>query len=139
MSLQTPESVRKLQAALHAKAKELPDYRFYSLYDKVCREDVLRFAYRHCRHNGGSAGADGETFEDIELSGVEPWLGGLAEVMPGEGYASGCVASRKCKVGVPHATHSMTVTCSLASSSCKGDGATFRGRTRDSLSGSRMR
>lgn len=88
MSLQTPASVRKLQTALHAKAKELPDYRFYSLYDKVCRKDVLHFAYRHCRHNGGSAGADGETFEDIESSGIERWLGGLAEDLRSRGYRS---------------------------------------------------
>ena len=88
MSLATPESVRKLQAALHAKAKELPEYRFYSLYDKVFREDVLRFAYRLCRQNGGSAGVDGESFEDIESSGDERWLGGLAEDLRSRGYRS---------------------------------------------------
>ena len=53
MSLQTPGKVRKLQEALHAKAKESPSYRFYLLYDKVYRQDVLEFAYRRCCQNGG--------------------------------------------------------------------------------------
>jgi group II intron reverse transcriptase/maturase len=81
MSLATPPSVQKLQAALHAKAKGSPDFRFYALYDKVCRPDVLAFAYRCCRANGGSAGTDGQTFEDIETYGVERWLGELARVL----------------------------------------------------------
>ena len=58
MSLQTPEKIRKLQKALHAKAKEAPDYRFYLLYDKIYRMDVLQFAYSCCRQNGGAAGVD---------------------------------------------------------------------------------
>jgi hypothetical protein len=53
MSLLTPESVQKLQAALHDKAKKLPDLRFYALYDKVYRKDVLTFAYECCKANGG--------------------------------------------------------------------------------------
>jgi DNA-binding NtrC family response regulator len=65
VSLRTPEKVEKLQAALHAKAKGAPSYRFYALYDKVYREDVLAFAYRLCRHNGGAAGVDGERFEEF--------------------------------------------------------------------------
>ena len=64
MSLRPPEKVRKLQRTLHAKAKESPDYRFYAVYDKVYREDVLHWAYRCCKANGGAAGVDGETFED---------------------------------------------------------------------------
>ena len=79
MSLRPPESVRKLQATLHAKAKEAPEYRFYSLYDKIYREDILAHAYRVSRSNGGSAGVDGESFAAIESSGVEAWLGALAE------------------------------------------------------------
>ena len=74
MSLRTPDSVRKLQEALHAKAKGSSDFRFYSLYDKVYRKDVLEFAYRRCRDNGGSPGVDGERFEDIEAYGLERWL-----------------------------------------------------------------
>ena len=79
VNLQTPEKVRKLQTALHAKAKGSPDYRFYALYDKVYREDILAFAYRCCQANGGAAGVDDQTFEDIESYGLERWLGELAE------------------------------------------------------------
>lgn len=79
MSLQPPIKIQKLQAALHAKAKEAPDYRFYALYDKVYREDVLMFAYGICRSNGGSPGVDGQTFADIKEDGEERWLVALAE------------------------------------------------------------
>ena len=80
MSLATPETVGKLQEALHVKAKESPGYRFYALYDKLYREDILdEYAFRICRHNGGAAGVDGETFEDIESGGANRWLGQLAE------------------------------------------------------------
>ena len=58
MSLSTPESVQKLRAALHAKAKGSPSCRFYTLYDKVYRADVLTFAYRCCRTHGGAPGVD---------------------------------------------------------------------------------
>jgi retron-type reverse transcriptase len=64
---------------LHVKAKESPSYRFYALYDKVYRADVLRHAYRICQVNGGAPGVDGQTFEDIETYGVMKWLGELAE------------------------------------------------------------
>ncbi|MGA9809652.1 MAG: hypothetical protein WCB72_14855 [Candidatus Sulfotelmatobacter sp.] len=60
MSLTTPFSVQKLQTALHAKAKESPDFRFYALYDKVYRKDVLAFTYERCKANGGAAGVDGQ-------------------------------------------------------------------------------
>jgi len=86
MSLRTPETVRKLQETLHAKAKESPDYRFYALYDKVYRADVLAFAFRRCRLNGGVAGVDGERFEDIEAYGVERWLGELTEELREKTY-----------------------------------------------------
>ena len=86
MSLTTPVSVQKLQTALHAKAKETSGYRFYALYDKVYREDVLAFAYQCCRANGGAAGADGQTFEDIEAYGVKRWLDELAQEMKSRTY-----------------------------------------------------
>jgi hypothetical protein len=54
-----------LQTALHDKAKESPRFRFYALYDKVYRKDVLAFAYACCKANGGAAGVDNQTFEDI--------------------------------------------------------------------------
>jgi RNA-directed DNA polymerase len=79
MSLRAPESVQKLQTALHAKAKEMPTYRFYALYDKLYREDILAHAWRLAKANGGAAGVDGQTFRDIEEYGVERWLGELAE------------------------------------------------------------
>ena len=71
MSLAPPEKVRKLQETLHAKAKGSPGYRFYLLYDKVYRRDVLAFAFDRCRSNGGAPGIDGQTFADIEAYGVE--------------------------------------------------------------------
>jgi RNA-directed DNA polymerase len=74
MNLATPESVQKLQTALHDKAKKSPDFRFYALYDKVYRQDVLTFAYECSKANGGAAGVDDQTFEDIEAYGVERWL-----------------------------------------------------------------
>ena len=75
-SLTAPERVRRLQAALHAKAKEAPGYRFHTL--KVWRDDVLAVAWGEVRRNGGAPGVDGETVADIEARGVERWLGGLA-------------------------------------------------------------
>lgn len=79
MNLTTPERVQKLQTALHTKAKESPGYRFYALYDKLYREDILRFAYDCCRANGGAAGVDHEGFEDIASYGEAKWLGELAK------------------------------------------------------------
>jgi len=79
MSLEPPQKVRKLRTALHAKAKGSPSYRFYLLYDKVYREDILAFAYRCCKANGGAAGVDGQRFADIEAYGVQRWLSELAE------------------------------------------------------------
>ena len=86
MSLTTPERVRKLQKALHVKAKEAPDFRFYALYDKVYRMDVLVYAYRCCRANGGAAGADDQTFADIEAYGEERWLDVLADTLRRKTY-----------------------------------------------------
>ena len=74
MSLTTPIRVQKLQTALHAKAKKSPNFRFHALYDKVYRKDVLIFAYERCEANGGAAGVDEQTFEDIDQYGRERWL-----------------------------------------------------------------
>ena len=79
MGLRTPEKLRKLQRALYAKAKREPECRFYSLYDKVYREDILGHAYALCKSNGGAPGVDGQTFKDIEACGVERWLRELGE------------------------------------------------------------
>jgi RNA-directed DNA polymerase len=86
MSLTTPPSVQKLQTALHDKAKESPDRRFHALYDKVYRRDVLAFAYRCCKANGGAAGADGQSFEIIEEYGAERWLDELAQELKSRTY-----------------------------------------------------
>ena len=86
MSLATPSCVQKLQTALHAKAKESPNFRFYAVYDKVYRKDVLAFAYECCQANGGAAGVDGQRFEDIEAYGVERWLDELAQELKSRTY-----------------------------------------------------
>jgi RNA-directed DNA polymerase len=74
VSLTPPPKVQKLRTTLHAKAKGSPEYRFYRLYDKVYRRDILEFAYLRCRSNDGAPGADGQTFEDIEAYGRDRWL-----------------------------------------------------------------
>ena len=86
MSLATPVSVQQLQSALHAKAKEAPGFRFYALYDKVYRKDVLTFAYDCCKANGGAAGVDNQTFEDIEAYGEERWLDELMQELKSQTY-----------------------------------------------------
>jgi len=67
----TPESIRTLQRKLYRKAKQDPAFRFYALYDKVCRADILSHAYHRVRANGGSARVDGVTFRDIRVKGGE--------------------------------------------------------------------
>jgi group II intron reverse transcriptase/maturase len=86
MSLKTPEKVEKLRKALHVKAKENPQFRFYQLYDKLYRWDVLVYAYRLCRANGGAAGVDGETFEQITSQGAKAWLEELASTLREKTY-----------------------------------------------------
>jgi hypothetical protein len=84
--LSTPNSVQKLQTALHAKAKAEPGYRFYALYDKIGREDLLAHAYAQCRSNKGAPGVDRQDFEAVEAYGVERWLGELALALRQETY-----------------------------------------------------
>jgi retron-type reverse transcriptase len=86
MSLTTPLSVQKLQTALHDKAKGSPKFRFYALYDKVYREDVMAFAYECCKANRGAAGVDGQTFEDIEEYGLKKWLDELTQELKRRTY-----------------------------------------------------
>lgn len=91
MSLTPPESVQKLRSSLHAKAKGSPGYRFYALYDKVYRPDVLAYAYQCCKANKGAAGVDGQRFEDIEAYGLTRWLGELQKELKDKSYSPSAV------------------------------------------------
>jgi len=86
MSLQTPEAIRTLQRKLYGKAKTEPGYRFYLLYDKVWRADILRHAYDLARANKGAPGVDGATFAQIEAAGLENWLARLGEELRAKTY-----------------------------------------------------
>jgi RNA-directed DNA polymerase len=86
VSLQTPEGIRRLQRTLYVKAKSEPAYRFYLLYDKVYREDILLHAYRVSRAARGAPGVDGVRFEDIDAAGVEEWLAGLRRALQDKTY-----------------------------------------------------
>jgi RNA-directed DNA polymerase len=86
MSLETPDKIRSLQRKLYCKAKAEPTFRFYLLYDKICREDILRHAYALARANAGAPGVDGVTFEQIDALGVEVWLAGLREDLVSKTY-----------------------------------------------------
>jgi RNA-directed DNA polymerase len=85
-NLSIPTSVQKLQMALHAKAKAEAGFRFYALYDKIGREDILAHAYAQCRSNKGAPGVDGQDFADVEAYGVPKWLGELALALKEETY-----------------------------------------------------
>ena len=86
MSLVTPDKIRSLQRKLYVKAKAEPAFRFYVLYDKICRADILLHAYRLARANAGAPGVDGMTFVQIEEQGLEAWLAGLAEDLATKTY-----------------------------------------------------
>ena len=86
MSLETPEKIRSLQRKLYRKAKAEPAFRFYILYDKICRDDILSHAYALARANAGAPGVDGMTFRQIEASGLEAWLAGLREDLVSKTY-----------------------------------------------------
>src|ERR1700719_3541459 len=77
MSLTTPSNIRELQIKLYRKAKNEPGYRFYLLYDKIYREDILSHAYKLARANKGAPGVDGRSFDDIESTGLDTWLTGI--------------------------------------------------------------
>jgi RNA-directed DNA polymerase len=85
-NLETPEKIRNLQRKLYLKAKGEPEYRFYLLYDKVYRSDILAHAYRLAKANGGAPGVDGVSFEDIEAQGVEAFLAELQEELKRQTY-----------------------------------------------------
>ncbi|MGB7603810.1 MAG: group II intron reverse transcriptase/maturase [Candidatus Sulfotelmatobacter sp.] len=86
MSLETPEKIRTLQRKLYRKAKAEPVFRFYLLYDKICRDDILHHAYALTRANAGAPGVDGITFAQIDASGSQEWLAGLREEVVAKTY-----------------------------------------------------
>jgi RNA-directed DNA polymerase len=86
MSLETPIKIREFQRKLYTKAKQEPGYRFYILYDKICREDILAHAYELAKANGGAPGVDGQSFTGIESKGREEWLAALRQELIGETY-----------------------------------------------------
>ena len=88
VSLLPPITVGKLQTALHTKAKNSPDYRFYALYDKLYRRDILEWAFVRCRNNRGAPGVDGQSFADIETYGRDQWLDELTEELRNGTYRS---------------------------------------------------
>src|SRR5512136_3297980 len=86
MSLATPSKIRELQIKLYRKAKNEPGYRFYLLYDKIYREDILAHAYVLARANKGAPGVDGQTFERIESAGSGEWLTGIRQELRNKTY-----------------------------------------------------
>src|SRR5215470_2385020 len=86
MSLATPSKIRELQIKLYRKAKNEPGFRFYALYDKIYREDILEHAYAQCRSNQGAPGVDAQDFAQVEAYGLERWLGELALALREETY-----------------------------------------------------
>src|SRR6476660_5886217 len=94
-----PDRVERLRKKLYEKAKQEPDFRFYSLYDKVCRAETLARAYRQAKANAGASGVDGVRFEDIESYGVDRWLAELRQELVEETYHPGAV--RRVKIPKP--------------------------------------
>ncbi len=86
MGLPTPDKIRTFQRKLYLKAKSEPDFRFYLLYDKIYRTDILYHAYRMAKANGGSAGVDKVTFKDVESGGVDEWLSGIRDELRTKAY-----------------------------------------------------
>jgi len=86
MSLATPSKIRELQIKLYRKAKNEPGYRFYMLYDKIYRDDILAHAYALARANKGAPGVDGQTFERIESAGLGEWLTGIRQELRNKTY-----------------------------------------------------
>ncbi len=112
MGLVPPLKVGKLQEALHTKAKGSPNYRFYALYDKVWRRDVLEYAFHCCLANKGAAGVDGVTFEQIKEYGEEKWLDELMEDLRQKTYQSQPVRRVNIpKEGQPGKTRPLGIPC----------------------------
>jgi RNA-directed DNA polymerase len=112
MGLTPPPKVEKLRAALHTKAKGSPSYRFYALYDKVYRKDILKHAFHCCLANQGAAGVDGVTFGQIKEYGEEKWLDELAEELRQQTYRTQAVRRVDIpKEGQPGKTRPLGIPC----------------------------
>ncbi len=103
MSLATPTTIRTLQRKLYRKAKAEPAFRFYLLYDKIYRADILRHAYALARANAGAPGTDGMTFAAVEASGLERWLVGLRKEL--HESVSEVLAADRARGGIPGTRH----------------------------------
>jgi len=99
MSLETPIKIRMLQRKLYQKAKEEPGYRFYLLYDKIYREDILDHAYALAKFNQGAPGVDGQSFAGIEAAGLGEWLNGIRNDLRAKTYTPQAV--RRVKIPKP--------------------------------------
>jgi hypothetical protein len=95
MSLETPVRIRMLQRKLYQKAKGEPSYRFYLLYDKMYREDILAYAYAVVKSNQGAPGVDGQTFRGIETQGLEEWLSGIRNDLRAKTHQPQCSGPQK--------------------------------------------
>jgi hypothetical protein len=139
------ERVRTLQSSLQAKAKAEPAFRFYALWDKVCRADVLDEAYRACRRNGGAPGCDGETFDQIASHGLERWLGELRqELRAGEYRPQPLLRVGWCDAADKQAPDTASIRTSIstrrsACMPCRVVAPTCRARRLDDAGESRMR
>ena len=91
MRLTTPPAIRTLQRKLYVKAKTEPTYRFYRLYDKVYRVDILAHAYALAKVNRGEPGVDGVTFAQVESAGLSDWLARLQEDLRTRAYQPAAV------------------------------------------------
>src|ERR1700751_1946032 len=123
MSLATPVKIRELQIKLYQKAKKEPDFRFYQLYDKVYREDILEHAYRLAKAHEGAPGPDGESFADIESRGREEWLNGLRKELHDKTYRAQPVRR---KMIAKHGVGERPLGIPTANANCTGPQSAFR-------------
>ena len=123
MSLETPIKIRMLQRKLYQKAKEEPDYRFYLLYDKIYREDILNHAYALAKSNQGAPGVDGQSFTGIEAAGLEEWLNGIRNDLRAKTYTPQAV--RRVRIPKPGGGE-RPLGIPTASANCTGAQIAFR-------------